>query len=91
MTLLGQWAGIKAREHTTPAGASPAVALGYNSSASVVNALFLMFNVFAINVLRSSRPPFSIAAIQYTLFIMVGFVYGPTQVTMVYSKKFVKE
>ena len=91
MVLLGQWAGIKAREHTTPAGASLAVAHGYNSSASVVNAIFLMFNIFAINILRASRPPFSIAAIQYTLFVMVGFVYGPSQPTMHYSKLFVRE
>jgi hypothetical protein len=37
---------------------------GYNSSASVVNAIFLMINIFGINVLRASRPAFGIPAIR---------------------------
>lgn len=40
MVTLGQYCGIKARQHTTPANASIAVATGYNSSASAVNAIF---------------------------------------------------
>jgi hypothetical protein len=64
MVLLGQWAAIKARQHTTPVGASAAVMQGYNSSASVVNGIFLMINIFGISVLRASRPAFGIPAIR---------------------------
>ena len=91
MVCLGQWAGIKAREHTTPPGASPAIANGYNSSASTVNAIFLMFNIFCISVLRALRPAFTIPGIQYTVFVMVGFVYGPQEPTVHHSQLFLKE
>jgi Putative ER transporter, 6TM, N-terminal/Fusaric acid resistance protein-like len=88
---LGQWAGIKARQHTTPPGASPAVANGYNSSASAVNAIFLMFNIFCISVLRAIRPALTIPGIQYTIFVMVGFIYGPQEPTVHHSQLFLKE
>jgi hypothetical protein len=91
MVCLGQWAGIKAREHTTPPGASPAVANGYNSSASAVNAIFLIFNIFCISVLRALRPVFTIPGIQYTVFVMVGFIYGPQEATVYHSQLFLKE
>ncbi|KAH6699780.1 hypothetical protein BKA61DRAFT_562223 [Leptodontidium sp. MPI-SDFR-AT-0119] len=88
MVILGQYAGIKAREHTTAPGAP---ITGYNSTASVVNAIFLMLNVFGINVLRAARPAFSIPSIQYSVFTMVGFVYGPQEPTIAASQRFVKE
>lgn len=91
MVLLGHWSAIKARQHTTPANASPAVRLGYNSSASVVNAIFLMFNLFVISVLRATRPVLSIPSIQYTIFMMVGFTYGPQEPNMKASIRLVKE
>ena len=91
MVCLGQWAGVKAREHTTPPGASLAIATGYNSSAAAVNAIFLMFNIFCISVLRALRPAFSIPGIQYTIFVMVGFIYGPQEPTVHRSQLFLKE
>jgi hypothetical protein len=91
MVALGQWAGIKARQHTTPPGASLAVANGYNSSASAVNAIFLIFNIFCVSLLRAIRPALSIPGIQYTIFTMVGFVYGPQEATEYHSRLFLKE
>jgi hypothetical protein len=91
MVALGQWAGVKARQHTTPPGASPAVANGYNSSASAVNAIFLIFNIFCISVLRAIRPALTIPGIQYTIFVIVGFVYGPQEATEYHSRLFLKE
>jgi Putative ER transporter, 6TM, N-terminal/Fusaric acid resistance protein-like len=91
MVCLGQWAGVKARQHTTLPGASPAVANGYNSSASAVNAIFLMFNIFFISVLRAIRPALTIPGIQYTIFVMVGFIYGPQEATEYHSQLFLKE
>lgn len=91
MVLFGQWLGIKARIATTPPNASPAVANGYNSSASAINAIFLIINVFGIHTLRAARPMFSIPAVQYTIFIMIGFVYGPQEPTEQHSIRFTKE
>src|SRR5690349_17440657 len=91
MVLLGQWAGIKARQHTTAVGAPPDVALGYNSSASVVNALFLLFNLTGINALRAARPMFSIPAVVYNIFVLIGFTYGPQIATEARSLKFTRE
>lgn len=91
MVCLGQWAGIKARQHTTPPGAPAAVAYGYNSSASAVNAIFLMFNIFGISVLRAIRPALYIPGVQYTIFVIVGFIYGPQEPTEHHSQLFLKE
>ncbi|PVH88337.1 hypothetical protein DL98DRAFT_478193 [Cadophora sp. DSE1049] len=91
MVYLGMWAGIKARQHTTPPDAPPSVALGYNSSASVVNAIFLMVNMFGINTLRASRVSLKIPAIHYTIFTLVGFTYGPQQATVSHARRFTKE
>jgi hypothetical protein len=91
MVLLGQYAGIKARQHTTPAGASPDVALGYNSSAAAVNAIFLMLNLYGINTLRAARPAFTIPAVGYNIFVLLGFTYGPQMATITRSLSFSKE
>lgn len=91
MVTLGQYCGIKARQSTTPANATLAEASGYNSSASVVNAIFFMVNIFGISVLRAARPAFSIPGIQYTVFMCVGFSYGAAEPTVAASHRFIKE
>jgi hypothetical protein len=91
MVLLGQYAGIKARESTKPAGAPPDAYGTYNSSASAVNAIFLIINLFGINMTKAARPALYIPSIQYTIFIMIGYTYGPNQPTMHSSFSFVRE
>ncbi|KAL2064999.1 hypothetical protein VTL71DRAFT_4139 [Oculimacula yallundae] len=91
MVYLGIWAGVKARQNTTSPEAPLAVAHGYNSSASAVNAIFLMINIFGINTLRASRPSLKIPAIQYNIFVLVGFIYGPNQATVAHARRFTKE
>ncbi|OBT67378.1 hypothetical protein VE03_03053 [Pseudogymnoascus sp. 23342-1-I1] len=91
MVLLGQYAGVKARQNTTPVGASPDIALGYNSSAAAVNALFLMLNLFLINTLRAARPMFNIPAVGYNIFVLLGFTYGPQMTTVASSVKFSRQ
>lgn len=91
MVLLGQYAGIKAREATTAPKNLSSPAYAYNSSASAVNAIFLMLNVFLISVLRAARPVFGIPSIQYIVFVMVGFTYGPLELTQARSLLFVRE
>jgi hypothetical protein len=91
MVLLGQFAGIKSRESTKPAGAPPDAYGTYNSSASAVNAIFLIINLFMINMLKAARPALYIPSIQFSIFIMIGFTYGPNQPTMHSSYNFVRE
>ncbi|KFY97139.1 hypothetical protein V498_02242 [Pseudogymnoascus sp. VKM F-4517 (FW-2822)] len=91
MVLLGQYAGVNFRQNTTPVGASGDIALGYNSSAAAVNALFLMLNIFGINTLRAARPVFNIPAVGYNIFVLLGFTYGPQMTTVASSVKFSKE
>jgi hypothetical protein len=91
MVLLGHWLSIKARNATTASGALPAVAGSYNSSSSVINAIFMMVNVFGVSALGAARPMFSIPAVEYTIFIMIGFVYGLQEGTEQHSIRFTKE
>ena len=91
MVLFGQWLGVKARIATTPANATLEEAYGYNSSASAINAIFMIINVFGINTLRAARPALSIPAVEYTIFIMIGYTYGPQEPTEERSIRFVKE
>ena len=91
MVLFGHWCANQARKHTTPAGAPLKVALGYNSSASVVNAIFMIVNIFGINVLRAARPSLSIPSVGYTIYVLVGFSYGPEEATNDFSLRFTRE
>ncbi|KAF2758020.1 hypothetical protein EJ05DRAFT_438934 [Pseudovirgaria hyperparasitica] len=72
-TTLGVWSAFKAREHTTPPG-EPLT--GYNSSASAVCAVWLFFQVYIINSLKSARPQYKFAGVMATIFAVVGMIYG---------------
>lgn len=48
LSCLCLYCSVKARENTTPPDATPAQAAGYNSSACVVSALWLMFSIWFV-------------------------------------------
>lgn len=73
MAFLGLYASIRARNHTENLRAAD----GYNSSASVVSALFLISNIYAINSLRAKFPSLQFPAINYGIFINIMFTYTP--------------
>src|SRR3954468_15750938 len=91
MVLFGHWCANQARKHTTPVGAPPKIALGYNSSASAVNAIFMIVNIFGINTLRAARPSLTIPSVGYTVYVLVGFSYGPQEATDNFSLRFTRE
>lgn len=91
MVLFGHWCGNQARKHTTPAGATAQIANGYNSSASTVNAIFMVLNMFGISTLRAARPALAIPAVSYTIYVVVGFSYGPQEATNDRSLRFTRE
>ncbi|KAF4633791.1 hypothetical protein G7Y89_g4321 [Cudoniella acicularis] len=55
MALLGQYPGLKARQVSLPTGAAPEPYGTYNSSASVVNAIFFMLCLFGATEAGSLR------------------------------------
>lgn len=85
IALLQIYCGVQARAHTTPAlpsasqGPSPGAAVSsYNSSAAVVCAIWLFFNIYVGNALRASRPSLKFPVIVYNIFTSVASVYAPS-------------
>ena len=73
--LLALYCVTKARESTsspTPLGAPPS----YNSSASAMCAVWLIVQIYLINVVRASRPQFQFPAILCSIFVVVSLTYG---------------
>jgi len=79
VALLAIWTGVQARNHTQAAG-TPATA--YNSSQAAVCAIWLFFEVFLINTIRSARPQLNFTCILTSIFAVVSMTYGPSFPTM---------
>lgn len=69
VNLLALYCAVQARINTTPAGEPPT---GYNSSASAVCAVWLIVQVYIINVVRASRPQYQFPAIVSSIFCIVS-------------------
>lgn len=85
--LLGLWSGIQARMHTTPEGSK----VSYNSSQSAVCAIWLIFNIWAVNLLRAKYPFMQFPSLVYSVFINVAFSFGPSFQTMEQAEILIKE
>lgn len=70
VNLLALYCAVQARKNTTPFGTPLSAA--YNSSASVVCALWLAFQVYLISVVRVLRPQLQFPAIIYSIFVIVS-------------------
>lgn len=73
VNLLALYTVTEARRHTTPSGRQLG---GYNSSASAVCAIWLMVQVYVVNVIRAARPQFQFPSIIYSIFVSVSTTYG---------------
>ncbi|KAF2011468.1 hypothetical protein BU24DRAFT_398014 [Aaosphaeria arxii CBS 175.79] len=87
INLLSLWTGIKARENTTKADAPPQA---YNSSQSAVLAVWLFFQIWLVNTMKSKFPQMVFPTIVYAIFAMVSATYGPQFRTMVQVESFMK-
>ncbi|KAK3719522.1 hypothetical protein LTR37_004380 [Vermiconidia calcicola] len=87
VNLLALYCVTQARIHTTPPGAPPT---GYNSSASAVCAIFLMVQVYFINVVRAARPQFQFPAILCSIFVVVSMTYGTQLADMTSANSFME-
>lgn len=85
--LLALYCMTQARKHTTPPHHPPT---GYNSSASAVGAIWLMFQIYLANVLRAARPQFQFPVIIYSIFTIVSVMYGVLFPDMAYALSFMK-
>lgn len=73
MNLLALYCATQARAHTAHPGAAPTA---YNSSASAVLAIWLIFQTYLVNALRSALPQFQFPVIIYSIFTCVSSTYG---------------
>ncbi len=87
INLLALYCVTQARKHTTPAGQPP---IGYNSSASAVCAIWLMFEIYVINCIRAARPQFQFPMIINSIFVIVSLTYGTQFPDMSYAISFMK-
>ncbi len=87
LNLLACYCFTQARLHTTPAG-QPLT--GYNSSASAVAALWLIIQIYVINVVRAARPQFQFQAILCSIFCIVSLTYGTQFPDMAYATSFMR-
>ena len=79
LALLGIYSATQARKHTTPPGQS---LVGYNSSAAAVCGIWLAFQIYIINALRSALPQLQFPTILYSIFVDIAMVYGAQFPTM---------
>jgi hypothetical protein len=73
LAMLMVWTGVKAREHTTPAGSPPS---RYNSSQSAVLAVWLFFQIYAINSAKAKFPQLAFPTIIYAIQVNVAATNG---------------
>ena len=81
--LLTAYCATQARAHTFSEKS------GYNSSASAVSAIWLIFSLYWANTLRAKWPQFQLPAIVYSIFAIVSGVYAPSFANMAAGKTFV--
>jgi hypothetical protein len=88
VNLLALYSATEARRHTALPGTPPNA---YNSSASAVLAIWLIFQVYLVNCIRAARPQFMFPAILYSIFVSVATTYGTQFPNMTYSVSFMKQ
>ncbi|KAL9096819.1 MAG: hypothetical protein Q9165_000783 [Trypethelium subeluteriae] len=94
IAVLALWSSVQARIHTTrrtqPGTGGPgtvgtpspgAQTGGYNSSQSAVCAIWLFFQVYLINALKSKYPQLQFPSIIWSIFAIVSMSYGPNFTT----------
>lgn len=62
----------------------------YDAAANAVAAIWMCVWIFVANVIKSTRPQMTIAVIQFSIFVIVSSVYGPSFTTMAQAQSFVR-
>ncbi|KXT04470.1 hypothetical protein AC578_8713 [Pseudocercospora eumusae] len=79
VSLLAMYCCVQARNGDTSS---------YNSSASAVAGVWLVFQIFCISVLRAKLPQYNIPCMMWAVFANVAMTYGPQWTTMAYANSF---
>lgn len=91
LSCLVVFCSVRARQHTTPANASQSVREGYNSSASVVSAIWLLFSIWLANTLRALRPiELQDPMVALSIFSVVTMTHTPSFITIAEGLGFVR-
>ena len=97
IALLTCYSAVQARLHTSQpietssAGASGTTqAVGYNSSASAVSAIWLFVNILFSNSLRFARPQLQTPVVLYTILANIASTFAPLFADMTQAIAFVK-
>lgn len=78
IALLMMYCSVKARQHTQP----PHSPSPYNSSASAVCAIWLIFQTYVVHSFRAKFPQFQLPVVIYSIFASVSSTYAPQFQTM---------
>ncbi|KAI2474569.1 mfs transporter [Pyrenophora tritici-repentis] len=87
LAMLMVWSGVKARQHTTVPGAP---LQRYNSSQSVVLAVWLFFQIYIINVMKAKFPQLAFPTIIYGILVNVAATTGFLFQTVAQCEAFVQ-
>ncbi|KAJ4362531.1 hypothetical protein N0V83_010625 [Neocucurbitaria cava] len=87
IAMLMVWSGVKARQHTTTAGAPVE---RYNSSQSAVLAVWLFFQIYAVNSLKAKFPQLAFPAILYSIQVNIAATNGFLFQTVPQCEMFIK-
>ena len=78
LSLLAIWCGVKARQHTTPAGSTAA----YNSSQAAVCAIWFFFAQWVAGTVRAKLPLLQNSVFFFSVVTMISMTYAPRFHTM---------
>ncbi|OAL46435.1 hypothetical protein IQ07DRAFT_517996 [Pyrenochaeta sp. DS3sAY3a] len=87
IAMLMVWSGVKARQNTTTPGAPPE---RYNSSQSAVLAVWLFFQIYAVNALKAKFPQLAFPSILYAIQVNVAATNGFLFRTVPQCETFIK-
>jgi hypothetical protein len=87
LCTLMVWSGVQARINTSPAGPADQ---SYNSSQSVVCGVWLFFQIWLINTLKSKFPQLAFPTIICSVFVIVAAGYGPQFTSTAQATAFIR-
>ncbi|KAK2053360.1 hypothetical protein LY76DRAFT_554120 [Colletotrichum caudatum] len=90
ISMLALWSGVQARRNTASAAELASGLPVYNSSQSVVCAIWLFFNIWISNTLRAKYPALNLPVMIYSIFMNVACTFGPLMVTTATAESFVR-
>ncbi|CAK7216025.1 hypothetical protein SEUCBS140593_002731 [Sporothrix eucalyptigena] len=98
LALLVLYSGVQARAHTSgPLTAEELAAYKatgrppYNSSQSAVCAIWLVFSIWLINMIRAKLPTMNLPSIVFSILINVSCTSGPLMISMTQAMALVKQ